>query len=134
MNSTAKQAVLFTLLSLSAGLVEAGSFALLDWLTPLTPAWLQAISLTLSVIYNFTVNRKFTFKSANNIPIAMLKVAAFYAVFIPASSWWTAVLTDAGWNDYLVKGVTMLINFVGEFIWWKYVVFRNSEGTAVKDA
>ncbi|MFC5369302.1 GtrA family protein [Arcanobacterium bovis] len=133
MNSTGKQAVLFTLLSLTAGAVEAISYAIFIEFTPMSAGWAQALSLILSVVYNFTINRKFTFKSANNIPIAMLKVAAFYAVFIPASAWWVEALTNAGWHEYLVKVITMLINFVGEFTWWKYVVFRNSEGSAVKN-
>ncbi|WP_124054507.1 GtrA family protein [Arcanobacterium ihumii] len=128
MNSTGKQAVLFTLLSITAGLVEAISYTIFIELTPMSPGWAQAISLTLSVVYNFTVNRKFTFKSTNNIPIAMLKVAAFYLVFIPASAWWVEALTNAGWHEYLVKLLTMLINFIGEFLWWKYVVFREPKG------
>jgi putative flippase GtrA len=123
------QAVKFTLLSISAGGVEAASFGLLDMLTPWSPAVRHAISLILSVLYNFTLNRRFTFKSANNVPIAMLKVALFYAFFVPASTWWTHGLTGIGWNDWLVKLITMLSNFTGEFLWWKFIVFRGSVNT-----
>jgi len=123
------QAVKFTLLSISAGGIEVLSFGLLEWLTPWSPAVRHAISLTLSVLYNFTLNRRFTFKSANNVPIAMVKVAVFYAFFLPASTWWTHELTSIGWNDWLVKIITLLINFVGEFLWWKFVVFRGSINT-----
>ena len=125
----AMQALKFTLLSISAGLVEAASFALLEWLTPLPYAWTHFISITLSVIYNFTLNRRYTFKSANNVPIAMVKVAVFYAFFIPITMWLGALAANAGVNDFIIKGVTMILNFIGEFAWWKWVVFRGTENT-----
>ena len=92
------------------------------------------VALVLSVVWNFTLNRKFTFYSANNVPIAMMKVAVFYAVFTPVSTWWTAVLTGAGfgWNEYLVLGGTMLINFVTEYLYDRYIVFGKSIDTAKK--
>jgi len=88
------------------------------------------IALILSVVWNFTLNRKFTFHSAVNVPVAMLKVAGFYAVFTPLSTWWTAVLTGAGWNEYLVLALTMIINFVTEYLFQRFVVFRGSIDTA----
>ena len=128
LSDTQIQAIKFTLLSLSAGAVEAGSFALFEWLTP-WPYWIcHAISLTLSVLYNFTLNRRYTFKSAGNVPKAMALVALFYLVFIPASTWWGDALTGI-WPDWLIKAFTMIINFIGEFLWWKFVVFRGSENT-----
>lgn len=126
---TGVQAIKFTLLSLSAGIVEAGSFALLQWLTPLSYEWSHIISVTLSVIYNFTLNRRYTFRSANNVPIAMVKVALFYAVFIPVTAWGGQILSDQGINDGIIKAGTMVLNFIGEFLWWKLVVFRGSENT-----
>lgn len=123
------QAIKFTLLSISAGGVEAISFGLLDLLSPWSAAVRHAISLILSVLYNFTLNRRYTFKSANNIPIAMLKVALFYIIFVPASTWWTYGLTNIGFNAWLIKLITMLINFIGEFLWWKFIVFRGSINT-----
>jgi len=123
------QAVKFTLLSLSAGLIEAVSFILLERLTSLPYAYKNIISIVLSVLWNFTLNRRYTFKSANNIPIAMLKVALFYVVFIPATAWLGQLASDNNINDYLIKIPTMLLNFVGEFLWWKFVVFRGTENT-----
>lgn len=123
------QALKFTLLSISAGVVEAASFSLLEWLTPLPYIWTHCFSITLSVIYNFTLNRRYTFKSANNVPIAMLKVAVFYAFFIPITMWLGALAANAGVNDFIIKGVTMILNFIGEFAWWKWVVFRGTENT-----
>ena len=93
------------------------------------------ISLILSVLWNFTLNRKYTFHSANNIPIAMMKVAIFYIVFTPLSTWWTAALTSGGlgWNAYLVEALTMLTNFVTEYIYDRFVVFGKSIDTAKKE-
>ena len=122
----------FVLFSASAGLIEIGSFALLnellDW--PYWPSYL--IALTLSVIWNFTLNRKFTFRSAANVPRAMLLVAAYYAVFTPATTIlgnWLA--EDLGWNEYLVTGINMLLNVTTEFLWQKYVIYRHQIDTAV---
>lgn len=122
--------VKFTLFSISAGLIEIVSFALLNELLHL-PYWLSyLIALVLSVLWNFTLNRKFTFRSANNVPIAMLKVAAFYAVFTPLSTILGNFLAEGlGWNEYLVTGINMALNFVTEFLYDTYVVFRGSIDT-----
>ena len=126
----------FVLFSASAGIIQIGSFTLLNELAHLTYWVAYLISLILSVLWNFTLNRKFTFKSANNIPIAMLKVAAYYVVFTPLSTWWTAALTEPAygvmWNEYLVVVLTMLVNFVTEFLYDRFVVFGKSIDTAVK--
>lgn len=126
--------VKFTLFAASAGVIQFGSFALMEELLHWTHWVSYLISLVLSVIWNFTLNRKYTFHSANNVPIAMLKVAGFYAVFTPLSTWWTAVLTgpDFGWNAYLVEIVTMLVNFVTEYLFDRFVVFSKSIDTAQK--
>ena len=127
----ALRVVKFTLFSLSAGLIQMGSFALLNELLHL-PYWVSyAITLVLSVLWNFTLNRKFTFKSAANVPVAMLKVAAFYAVFTPLSSWLEHVYTmQWGWNEYLATICNMLLNFVTEFLYQRYFVFGKSIDTA----
>lgn len=119
----------FTLFSASAGLIQAVSFTLLNELTrfPYWPSYL--IALTLSVVYNFTLNRRFTFKSANNVPLAMLKVFGYYLVFTPLSTWWGAALTNIGWNEYIVLAGTMLANFVTEFLFQRFVVFKDSINT-----
>lgn len=126
--------VKFTLFSASAGLIQFGTFALMEELLHWEHWVSYLISLVLSIIWNFTLNRKYTFHSANNVPIAMLKVAGFYAVFTPLSTWWTAVLTGAGfgWNAYLVEIGTMLVNFVTEYLFDRFVVFRKSIDTAKK--
>lgn len=124
----------FVLFSISAGLIQIVSFALMEEILHLDHWLSYLISLVLSVVWNFTLNRKFTFCSANNVPIAMLKVAGFYLVFTPLSTWWTAVLTGEGfcWNEYLVLALTMIINFVTEYLFDRYIVFGNSIDTAKK--
>lgn len=123
----------FTLFSMSAGLIQIVSYTLLLEVMKL-PEWVSyLISLILSIIWNFTLNRKFTFQSASNVPVAMLKVAAFYLVFTPLSTWWTKVLTeDYAWNAYVVQVGTMLINFVTEYLFQRFVVFGKSLDTAKK--
>ena len=127
----ALRAVKFTLFSASAGLIQMGSFALLNELLHL-PYWLSyLIALVLSVLWNFTLNRKFTFKSAANVPIAMLNVACYYAVFTPLSTLLEHHLTDnLGWNEYLVTAINMALNFVTEFLYQRFFVFGKSIDTA----
>ena len=122
--------VKFTLFSASAGLIELGSFALLNELLHL-PYWLSyLIALVLSVLWNFTLNRKFTFQSAANVPVAMLKVAGYYAVFTPLSTLLERTLADSlGWNGYLVTAINMVLNFVTEFLYQRFFVFRDSIDT-----
>lgn len=123
------RAVKFTLFSISAGLIEIGSFALLNELFHLD-YWVSYLTaLTLSVLWNFTLNRNFTFKSAGNVPKAMLKVALFYLVFTPATTWLEHYLTSLGWNEYLVTGINMVLNFVLEYLYQKYYVFKDSIDT-----
>lgn len=123
----------FTLFSVSAGIIQALSFTLLEEVLHITHWVSYLVSLILSVLWNFTLNRKYTFQSANNVPIAMLKVALFYVVFTPISTWWTAVLTDGmGVNEYLVLIATMLVNFVTEYLYDRFFVFGKSIDTAKK--
>ena len=122
------QMVKYGLFSISAGIIQAGSFALLfELIFKKNQALFWACHVTalaLSVLWNFTLNRKFTFQSAANVPIAMLKVAAFYLVFAPASSWLGQLAASDGWNAFLVEALTMGANFVLEFLYFKYFVFR----------
>lgn len=125
------RAVKFTLFSASAGIIQLLSFTLMNeafrwnyWVCYLT-------ALILSVLWNFTLNRKITFRSANNVPIAMLKVAAYYLVFTPLSTWGGDKLTGIGWNEYVVLAVSMLLNFTTEFLYDRFVVFGGSIDTAV---
>ena len=123
------QMFIFTLFSISAGIVQVASFTifneLLHW--QYWPAYLTA--LILSVVWNFTFNRRYTFKSAANVPVAMLKLFGFYAVFTPLSTWGGAVVEAAGVNEYIVLIVTMLANFVLEFLFCKYVIYLHQEDT-----
>lgn len=124
----------FTLFSVSAGVIQAGSFALFDSVIKMGWQSSYLISLALSVIWNFTLNRKYTFKSANNVPVAMLKVAVFYAIFTPASTWLGNYLTGTlGWHDYIVTGINMILNLILEYLYDKYYVFKGSIDTAVKE-
>ena len=120
----------FTLFSISAGIIEFGLFAILDGFTN-WPYWVcYLIALIASVIWNFTLNREFTFKSANNIPIAMLKVALFYLVFTPTSTILGNYLVERLlWNEFLVTIINMLLNFVLEYLYDRFFVFKNSIDT-----
>ncbi|MBQ7713515.1 MAG: GtrA family protein [Oscillospiraceae bacterium] len=128
------RAVKFTLFSASAGLIELGSFALLNELLRL-PYWVSYdVALVLSVLWNFTLNRKFTFQSAANVPVAMVKVACYYAVFLPLSGWLEDVYTMTfGWNEYVATILNMLLNFVTEFLYQRFFVFGKSLDTAKKE-
>ncbi|MBQ1966592.1 MAG: GtrA family protein [Clostridia bacterium] len=143
-NSNAIQAVKFALFSASAGIIQVASFTLLNELV-LPNINIQneklmeilsaeygvcyLIALILSVLWNFTFNRRFTFKSAANIPIAMAKVFGFYLVFTPVSTWLGNLATGKGINEYIVLGVTMLSNMVLEYLFCKFVVYKNQENT-----
>lgn len=126
--------VKFVLFSASAGIIQVASFALFEEVLHLVHWLSYLISLVLSVLWNFTLNRKFTFHSAGNVPIAMVKVAIFYAIFTPLSTWWTAALTgeSVGWNEYLVLAITMLSNFVLEYLYDRFFVFGKTIDTAKK--
>ncbi len=130
--ATLFQIIKFTLFSISAGVIQIGSFTLLNEIAKLSywPAYL--ISLVLSVLWNFTVNRRFTFKSAANIPIAMAKVFGFYIVFTPLSTYLGYLAEGSGINEYIVLIATMLSNFVLEFLFCKFFVYRNQENTLNK--
>lgn len=125
----AVQFVKFALFSVSAGVIQIASFTALDLWTNLSYWPKYLIALVLSVVYNFTVNRHFTFRSAANYPLAMIKVAGFYAVFTPISTLWGDELSRIGWNEYIVLIGTMAVNFVTEFLFDRFVVFRKTIDT-----
>ncbi len=125
------QVVKFTLFSISAGVIQFGSFALLEIF--IKTYWIAyLISLLLSILWNFTMNRKFTFKSATNVPIAMAKVLGFYLVFTPLSTWLGNLAEENGVNDFLILAITMISNFVLEYLFCKFVVYRGNENTLEK--
>ena len=121
----------FLMFSFSAGVVQVVSFTLFNevFAWRYWPAYL--VSLVLSVIWNFTFNRQFTFKSAANIPIAMLKLFGFYVVFTPVSTYLGHLAESAGINDYIILVVTMVTNFILEFVFCKFVMYKNQENTLV---
>ena len=126
----ALRALKFTLFSASAGLIELGSFALLNETLHLPYHVSYITALVLSVLWNFTLNRKFTFQSASNVPKAMLLVALFYCVFTPLTGWLEHFYTMAlGWNEYVATILNMVLNFVTEFLYDRFVVFRDSIDT-----
>ena len=125
------QALKFTLFSISAGIIQVASFAILEifikdyWIPYLT-------SLILSILWNFTLNRRYTFKAAVNVPVAMAKVFGFYLIFTPLSTYLGNLAEGAGVNDFIILAVTMICNFVLEFLFCKFVVFRGHEHTINK--
>ncbi len=126
------QMIKFTLFSASAGIIQVLSFTLLNELCrwQYWPAYLT--SLVLSVLWNFTLNRRYTFQSAANVPVAMAKVFGFYVVFTPLSTWLGHLAEQSGVNEYIVLAVTMISNFVLEFLFCKWVVYRGQEDTREK--
>lgn len=122
----------FVLFSASAGIIQVVSFTIMEEALHLTHWVSYLVALVLSVLWNFTLNRKYTFYSAANVPVAMMKVGVFYLIFTPLSTWWTAVLTGQGigWNEYVVLVGTMLINFTTEYLYDRFVVFGKSIDTA----
>lgn len=122
----------FLLFSVGAAAIQIGSFTLLNEVFSVVYWLAYLISLILTIIWMFILNRKFTFKSNGNIPVAMLKTLAYYAVFTPLSTWWTAALTgpSVGWNEYVVLAATMVINCSTEYLFDRFVVFGDSLDTA----
>lgn len=122
--------VKFMLFSISAGVIQIVTFSLFNELLHLTYWISYLVSLILSILWNFTLNRRYTFQSASNVPIAMLKVFGFYCVFTPLSTLLGDYLVETVlWNEYLVTVINMVLNLITEFIFQKYVVFRDSIDT-----
>ena len=120
----------FVLFSVSAGIIEIVSFTLLTQLTDWQYWPRYLIALVLSVLWNFTLNRKFTFKSANNVPLAMMKILAFYCVFTPVTTILGNYLAEnLGCNEYLVTGLNMLMNITTEYLYDRFVVFGKTIDT-----
>lgn len=151
------RAVKYTLFAISAGIIQIVSSlalkAILDNFLdesqtmvfihemPISSFVAETVGLALSIIWNFTFNRKFTFKAANNVPVAMLLAFLFYVPFYPFQTWYIAVveskLAHIGfWAFVIAQGTVMIINFVLEFLWQQFVVFRGKVDTnelAVKE-
>ena len=122
------QVVKFTLFSISAGIVQISSFALIEIF--IKDYWIPYLSsLVLSILWNFTLNRRYTFKSTANVPVAMAKVFGFYLVFTPFSTYLGDLVEAHGINDFIILAVTMVTNFALEFLFCKFVVYRGKEDT-----
>ena len=140
----ALQALKFTLFSISAGVIQIVTYALFYEVFHWAPWLAYLVSLILSVLWNFTFNRRYTFRSDADVKKSMGLVALFYLVFTPLSTWWTAALTGENpftgaaasaeplVNNYVVQIGTMLVNFVTEFLYQKFVVYRNTIDTREK--
>ena len=129
-NREFRRIVKFVLFSASAGIIEMGVFALLnEWIRwSYWPCYL--IALTVSVVWNFTLNRRFTFRSTSNVPRAMALVLLFYCVFTPVTTLLGNYLAETLlWNEYLVTGINMLLNITTEYLYDRFVVFRKSLDT-----
>lgn len=131
-NLTKKQNILqivkFVLFSASAGVIQLLVFTLLNEFIFIGNYWPSyLIALCMSVAYNFTVNRRFTFKSANNVPKAMFLAFLFYIPFAPYTTWLEDFLAKGkGLNEYLVLFINMVQNLILEFLWWRFFIYRNS--------
>lgn len=124
----------FALFSASAAIVQIVSFELLSLIFKdgeIKYGWSYFISLFLSVLWNFTFNFKFTFKAATNIPKAMALAFLFYVFFTPPSALGGDYLVSIGWDKHLVLGISMILNFVLEFFWTRYVVYGKKVDTKV---
>ncbi len=129
-HSELMRTIKFTLFSVSAGVIEIVVFTLLTQFTSLGYWFRYLAALILSILWNFTLNRNFTFHSASNIPAAMLKVAAYYCVFTPLTTIGGNYLAETLlWNSYLVTVINMLLNFTTEYLYDRFVVFRKSIDT-----
>lgn len=133
MNKELLRTIKFIFFSISAGVIELASFTILNEFCNL-PYWpCYLIALVLSVLWNFTLNRKFTFKSANNVPVAMLKVFAYYCVFTPLTTIGGNYLAETlMWNEYLVTIINMALNLITEYLYQRFFVFGKSIDTAKK--
>ncbi len=123
------QVLKFVAFSMGAGIIQIVSYTIIHELTDCSHLVAYLPSLVLSVLYNFTVNRKYTFKSATNVPVAMLKVALFYCVFTPVSAYLGHLAENAGINNYIIEAVTMSCNLVTEYLYCRFVVYRGSMNT-----
>lgn len=120
----------FVIVSASAGIIQAGSFTLLNEVFKCS-YWVAYLpSLLLSVLWNFTINRKITFKATGNVKVAMLLVLAFYVVFTPVSTILGNIAAENQINEYIILAVTMISNLVLEFLYTRYFVYRNTCDTA----
>lgn len=132
----------YTLIAMSAGIIQFGLTALCNEVLHWNNVLSYFIALVASVVWNFTINRKYTFKSANNVPKAMLQVFLYYLVFTPLSLWLVGFLGDGiiisadfmvidhlGWYWLIGFGINIFLNFITEYLFQRFVVFKDSIDT-----
>lgn len=141
----------FVAVMVSAGLIQIAVFTLLQEFAHFDSWFSQAfatevslkfgpsyfVALVASVIFSFTVNRRYTFKSATNIPIAMMKLTIYYIIFTFISTTGGEYLAQIGWNEYVTLGVNMIVNFITEYLvcrFWLYRKSMNTNALAQRDA
>lgn len=144
--ATLFQAIKYFCCAASAGAIQLISFTILQLvIKDPTKMWFMTetdvgtfvpttIALALSIIWNFTLNRKFTFKDAGNVPKAMALAFLFYVPFYPFQTWYVATVKPAlgaymniDLAGVIAEGTVMLINGILEFCWQKFVVFRKKK-------
>lgn len=133
------RAVKYACVALSAGVIQvAATFLLNGFVFKGEDNYYicYLIGLVLSVIWNFTLNRRYTFNAANKIAPAMVKVACYYLVFTPLSTWWVDALVNADfWGipvtvvEVIVQIGTMLVNLITEYIFQRLFVFGKAIDT-----
>ena len=139
------QFIKYALCAASAGIIQIVLFSILQAVIPsngktihfivedmdLVTFIATTVALCASILWNFTFNRKFTFKDAGNVPKAMILAFLFYVPFYPFQTWYVhtikSLLVEAIGTDgagIIAEGTVMIINFALEFMWQKFVVFR----------
>lgn len=146
---TAVQVLKYAVCTASAGILQFVSFTILQAVIPenigtiyfivedmsLATFIATTIALALSILWNFTINRKFTFKAAGNVARAMILAFLFYVPFYPFQTWYVHTVKMALGNTdaagLLAEATVMLINGVLEFCWQKFFIYRKEADTAV---
>ncbi len=139
------QFIKYALCAASAGIIQIVLFSILQTVLPkdmgnihfivedmqLGTFIATTVALCASILWNFTFNRKFTFKDAGNVPLAMFLAFLFYVPFYPFQTWYVHTIKTLLSQHISVDGAgiiaeasVMAINFALEFIWQKFVVFR----------
>lgn len=139
------QFIKYALCAASAGIIQIVLFSILQAVIPsngktihfivedmdLVTFIATTVALCASILWNFTFNRKFTFKDAGNVPKAMVLAFLFYVPFYPFQTWYVHTIKSflvgtigVDGAGIIAEGTVMIINFALEFMWQKFVVFR----------
>lgn len=148
------QFVKYALCAASAGIIQLALFSILQAAIPATDKTIRfivedielvafiatTVALCASIIWNFTFNRKFTFKDAGNVPKAMVLAFLFYVPFYPFQTWYVCTIKklllehmNEDLAGIIAEGTVMIINFALEFMWQKFVVFRKKKEDVIEE-